>query len=69
MNGTIDCPGQRALRIVLTFAGASLTEHFANVEDPRAEHITDRKLLYVVIVAICVVSGEESLQFLRDFRK
>ena len=45
----------------MTSAGASLVEHFADLEDPRAEHLTDHKLLDIVMIAICaVICGAES---------
>ncbi len=41
--------------------GASLAEHFAALEDPRAEHLTDHKLLDIVMIAICgVIRGAET---------
>jgi predicted transposase YbfD/YdcC len=59
--------------------GASLTEHFAILEDPRAEHLTDHKLIDIIMVAICAVIcgaetwtdielfGNERLDWLRQF--
>ena len=45
----------------MPIAGASLAEHFADLEDPRAEHLTDHKLLDIVMIAICaVICGAES---------
>lgn len=45
----------------MTIVGASLAEHFADLEDPRAEHLTDHKLLDIIMVAICaVICGAES---------
>ena len=41
--------------------GASLTEHFALLEDPRAEHLTDHKLIDIIMIAICaVICGAET---------
>jgi predicted transposase YbfD/YdcC len=63
----------------MTIAGASLAEHFADLEDPRAEHLTDHKLLDIVMIAICAVIcgaeswtdvelfGNERLEWLRQF--
>jgi predicted transposase YbfD/YdcC len=59
--------------------GASLTEHFALLEDPRAEHLTDHKLIDIIMIAICAVIcgaetwtdielfGNERLDWLRQF--
>lgn len=45
----------------MTDIGASLTEHFAMLEDPRAEHLTDHKLIDIITIAICaVICGAES---------
>lgn len=45
----------------MPIADASLAEHFADLEDPRAEHLTDHKLLDIVMIAICaVICGAES---------
>lgn len=45
----------------MTIGGASLAEHFAELEDPRAKHLTDHKLLDIIMVAICaVICGAES---------
>jgi predicted transposase YbfD/YdcC len=45
----------------MPIAGVSLTEHFADLEDPRAKHLTDHKLLDIVMIAICaVICGAES---------
>lgn len=41
--------------------GASLAEHFSSLEDPRAKHLTEHKLLEIVLIAICgVICGAES---------
>lgn len=41
--------------------GATLTEHFALLEDPRAEHLTDHKLIDIIMIAICaVICGAET---------
>lgn len=59
--------------------GASLAEHFGSLEDPRAEHLTDHKLLEIILIAICAVIcgaetwtdvelfGTERLEWLRQF--
>jgi predicted transposase YbfD/YdcC len=45
----------------VTNVGTSLAEHFANLEDPRAEHLTDHKLLDIIMISICgVICGAES---------
>ena len=45
----------------MTHVGASLAEHFAALEDPRAEHLTDHKLIDIIMIAICgVVCGAEN---------
>jgi predicted transposase YbfD/YdcC len=63
----------------MTSIGASLTEHFASVEDPRAEHLIDHKLIEIILMAICAVIcgaetwtdvelfGNERLDWLRQF--
>ncbi len=41
--------------------GATLAEHFGSLEDPRATHLTDHKLIEVIIIAICgVICGAET---------
>lgn len=41
--------------------GASLAEHFAALEDPRAEHLIDHNLTEIVLIAICgVICGAET---------
>jgi predicted transposase YbfD/YdcC len=59
--------------------GATLAEHFGSLEDPRAQHLTDHKLLEIIILAICGVIcgaagwtevelfGNERLGWLRQF--
>ena len=59
--------------------GASLAEHFGTLEDPRAEHLTEHKLLEIILIAICAVIcgaetwtdvelfGNERLGWLRQF--
>jgi predicted transposase YbfD/YdcC len=59
--------------------GASLTEYFSLLEDPRAEHLTKHGLIDIIIVAICAVIcgaetwtdvelfGNERLDWLRQF--
>jgi len=63
----------------MTTIGASLAEHFSSLEDPRAEHLTDHKLLDIIMIAICAVVcgaetwtdvelfGNERLSWLRRF--
>lgn len=60
-------------------AGASLAEHFSSLEDPRAEHLIDHKLLEIILIAICAIIcgaetwtdvelfGTERLEWLRQF--
>lgn len=57
----------------------SITEHFAGLEDPRAEHLNDHTLLDIITIAICAVIcgaegwtdvelfGNERLAWLRQF--
>ena len=57
----------------------SIGEHFASLEDPRAEHLNDHKLMDIIIIAICAVIcgaegwtdvelfGNERLEWLRQF--
>jgi predicted transposase YbfD/YdcC len=57
----------------------SISEHFGGLEDPRAEHLNDHKLIDIIIIAICAVIcgaegwtdvelfGNERLQWLRQF--
>ena len=41
--------------------GASLAEHFGALEDPRVEHLTDHKLLDIIMIALCaIISGAET---------
>ncbi len=41
--------------------GVSLTVHFALLEDPQAEHLTDHKLIDIIRIAICaVICGAET---------
>ena len=59
--------------------GATLTEHLGTLEDPRARHLTDHKLVEIIIIAICGVIcgaetwtdielfGNERLEWLRQF--
>ncbi len=59
--------------------GVSLAEHFGALEDPRVEHLTDHKLLDIVMIAICAIIcgaetwkdmalfGQERLEWLRQF--
>ena len=45
----------------MAHAGTSLAEHFAALEDPRAEHLTDHKLIDIVMIAVCgVICGAET---------
>lgn len=58
---------------------ASISKHFAGLEDPRAEHLNDHKLIDILIVAVCAVIcgaegwtdvelfGNERLEWLRQF--
>lgn len=42
-------------------AGAALAEHFESLEDPRAKHLTDHKLMEIIVIAICgVICGAET---------
>ena len=57
----------------------SISEHFAGLEDPRVEHLSDHKLIDIIIIAICAVIcgaegwtdvelfGNERLEWLRQF--
>jgi predicted transposase YbfD/YdcC len=57
----------------------SIAEHFADLEDPRAEHLVDHSLIDVIMIAICAVIcgaetwndmelfGHERLDWLRQF--
>ena len=59
--------------------GAAIAEHFASLEDPRAEHLIDHKLIDIVMIALCAVIcgaetwndielfGNERLDWLRQF--
>ena len=41
--------------------GASLAEHFGGPEDPRVAHLTDYKLLDIIMIALCaIISGAET---------
>ena len=55
----------------MTTAGATLAEHFADLEDPRVEHSYARTVNKghgrIETRHWWVISGEENLQFLRDF--
>ena len=45
----------------MAHAGTSLAEHFVTLEDPRAEHLTDHKLIDIVMIAVCgVICGAET---------
>jgi predicted transposase YbfD/YdcC len=45
----------------MSIVGASLAEHFARLEDPRAEHLIDHQLVDIIIMAICgVICGAET---------
>lgn len=55
MNEVMDYPWQKGWRITVAEIKASLTEHFALLEDPRAEHLTDHRLIDVIMIAICAV--------------
>lgn len=57
----------------------AVSEHFAGLEDPRAEHLNDHKLIDIIIIAICAIIcgaegwtdvelfGNERLEWLRQF--
>jgi len=63
----------------MTEVGTALAEHFALLEDPRAEHLTDHRLIDVIMIAICAVIcgaetwtdvelvGNERVDWLRQF--
>jgi len=71
----MDYPLQKSWRKTMSFVGASLTEHFAALEDPRSEHLTDHKLVDIVIIAICGAEtwtdielfGHERYHWLKQF--
>lgn len=45
----------------MSIVGVSLAKHFSALEDPRAEHLTDHKLVDIIIIAICgVICGAET---------
>jgi predicted transposase YbfD/YdcC len=58
---------------------ATLAEHFGGLEDPRVEHLTDHKLLDIIMIALCAIIsgaetwkdmalfGQERLEWLRQF--
>ena len=58
---------------------ATLAEHFGALEDPRVEHLTDHKLLDIIMIALCAIIsgaetwkdmalfGQERLEWLRQF--
>jgi predicted transposase YbfD/YdcC len=58
---------------------SAISEHFAGLEDPRADHLNDHKLIDIIIIAICAVIcgaegwtdvelfGNERLEWLRQF--
>lgn len=59
--------------------GASLVEHFASLEDPRADYLVEHQLIDIIMIAICAVIcgaetwndielfGNERLDWLRQF--
>ncbi|MDX1687956.1 MAG: ISAs1 family transposase [Candidatus Promineifilaceae bacterium] len=63
----------------MTGVAPMINEHFAGLEDPRAEHLNDHTLLDIITVAICAVIcgaegwtdvelfGNERLEWLRQF--
>jgi predicted transposase YbfD/YdcC len=65
----------------MTKINASITEHFASLEDPRAEHLNDHGLIEIIMIAICAVIcgadgwtdvelfGKERHDWLRQFLK
>lgn len=58
---------------------AALSEHFSSLQDPRAEHLNDHKLIDIITIAICAIIcgaegwtdmelfGKERLAWLRQF--
>lgn len=61
MIEVMDYPWRKGWRITVTEVSASLTEHFALLEDPRAEHLTDHRLIDIIMIAICaIVCGAET---------
>jgi hypothetical protein len=57
----MDYPHQKNERMTMSNIGASLAEHFAALEDPRAEQLTGRRLVDFVMIAICgVICGAET---------
>jgi len=40
--------------------GASLAAQFGTLEDPRAEHLTDHKLMEIIIASCGVIGGAET---------
>jgi hypothetical protein len=71
----MDYPQQKCRMITMSTVGASFTEHFSALEDPRAEYLTDHKLVDIVMIAICGAEtwtdielfGNERQQWLRQF--
>lgn len=65
----------------MTGIARSISEHFAGLEDPRAEHLNEHTLLNIITIAICGVIcgaegwtdvelfGNERLEWLRQFLK
>ena len=59
--------------------GASIVEHFASLEDPRADYLVEHQLIDIIMIAICAVIcgaetwndielfGNERLDWLRQF--
>ncbi len=43
----------------MNMVGASLAEHFGGLEDPRVAHLTDYKLLDIMIALCAIISGAE----------
>jgi predicted transposase YbfD/YdcC len=57
----MDYPQQKSWRIPMSEVGASLAEHFAALEDPRAKHLIAHNLTEIVLIAICgVICGAET---------
>jgi predicted transposase YbfD/YdcC len=45
----------------MTGIGAAIADHFATLEDPRAEHLIDHQLIDIVMVTLCaVICGAET---------
>jgi predicted transposase YbfD/YdcC len=73
-------PSQKRWRdIIMVTTTASIAEHFGCLEDPRAEHLIDHKLIDIIVIAICAVIcsaetwddielfGNERIEWLEQF--